>query len=85
MDSARVIGNGATPYSTYPRIGHRDVLTDARVYSSATTANTRTGRHNYRSATAPPEGRYHSVDLYFDSAFTSVVGAEFDFTPAGEV
>ena len=62
------------------RVGVQDSIGGAVTYSSVTTPHTRTGMAAFRS-----EGRYVRIEVTLAGGFTTVLGADIDFTPQGKV
>lgn len=82
VDAVRPLVNGGT---TTVRIGVQDTVSDSVTYSTGTSVNSRSGQAHFRAADNPVEGRYHRVELTVTGDYTTVMGADVDFTPAGRV
>jgi hypothetical protein len=83
VDACRPLTDGGSLSSV--TIGVRDLLSSAVAKATGTAINTRTGASNFRGGANTPEGRYHRAEFIFTGGFTTVSGAEFDFTPTGKV
>ena len=62
------------------RVGSRDDLSTTTSFSTSTSVTARTGYADFRE-----EGRYQRVELTNSDGFTTLVGADIDFEPAGRV
>ena len=62
------------------RVGVQDGLGDTPTWSTVTSPHSRTNMANFRS-----EGRYVRVESTIAGGFTTVWGADVDFTPGGHV
>ena len=62
------------------RAGTREDLSTTISYSSATSLTARTGVADFRK-----EGRYHRTEVTITGGFTTALGADIDFEPAGQV
>lgn len=82
VDSTRVISDGASISSV--RLGTRNLTSDAVTWVTGSSVNTRTGRSHFRGGASPPDGRYHRAEFVFTGDFTTVSGADFDFTITGQ-
>jgi hypothetical protein len=83
VDAVRPLTDGGSLTSI--TVGVRDLLSSAVAEATGTAINTRTGASNFRGGANTPEGRFHRATLVFTGGFTTVSGAEFDFTPTGKV
>jgi hypothetical protein len=77
LNGIRPLVNGGT---VTVRSGVRNDLNTTVSYSTVTSLNSRTGFANMRS-----EGKYHRAEITIADGFTSALGADVDFTPAGKV
>lgn len=62
------------------RVGVQDSISGAVTWSASTSVHSRSGMANFRS-----EGRYLRIEDTITGGFTSFIGADVDFTPAGRV
>jgi hypothetical protein len=86
----RAVVNGCRPITDGGSLGSitigvRDLLSSAVASATGTAINTRTGSSNFRGGANKPEGRFHRAELIFTGGFTTISGAEFDFSPQGRV
>ncbi len=77
ITGVRPIANGGT-YAV--RVGIQDDIDAAVTWSASTSVNTRSNMANFRS-----EGRYVRVETVITGGFTTVMGADVDFSPQGFV
>jgi len=88
VDWTRPLADASAIEANYPLIGFRDIRTASETTATATSANTRTGRHHYRSAAVPPEGRYFTVEVQYGNenaaTFTSIRGIEVEYSTSGD-
>ena len=77
VNGVRPIANGGT-YAV--RVGTLDDIDGTVAWSASTSVNTRSNTANFRA-----EGRYHRVELTVTGGFTTIMGADVDFTPQGKV
>lgn len=81
----RAVINGVRPLvsggsTVTVRVGVQDDIGGSVTYSSAITPHSRTGMAPFRS-----EGRYVRIEVTLAGGFTTVLGADIDFAPAGKV
>ncbi len=77
VHGVRPIANGGT-YSV--RVGTLDDIDGTVSWSAATSVNTRSNMASFRA-----EGRYHRIELTVTGGFTTLLGADIDFTAQGKV
>ena len=77
VNGVRPIANGGT-YAV--RVGTLDDIDGTVAWSASTSVNTRSNTANFRA-----EGRYHRAELTVTGGFTTIMGADVDFTPQGKV
>jgi hypothetical protein len=75
--ATRVLSDGGT---WTVRVGSRDNISDSISWSASSSVNSRSGMHDFRK-----EGRFHRAEYSCSDGFTTVIGADIDFTPAGYV
>jgi len=83
VDGVRPLTDGASLASV--RIGVKSLLSDTINWSTGTSINSRTGMSNFRAGDNVAEGRYHRSEFVFTGGFTTVSGADFEFSAEGGV
>jgi hypothetical protein len=83
VDSVRPITNGGSLSSLSIRV--RDTSDGSESVATGSSVNSRSGKAHFRGGANPPEGRFVKARFVFTGGFTTISGAEFDFTPAGKV
>lgn len=77
VNGVRPIANGGT-YAV--RVGTLDDINGTVSWSASTVVNTRSNMANFRA-----EGRYHRVEITVTGGFTTIMGADIEFTAQGSV
>ena len=77
VNGIRPLVNGGT-YSV--RVGVQDDIGDAVTWSTARSVNSRSKMANFRS-----EGRFIRGEITITGGFTTALGADVEFSPAGQV
>ncbi len=80
----RVVVTGVRPLAIggtqAVRVGTKGILSDSISWTATATPNTRTNLASFRQA-----GRYARVEITVSNGFTTIMGADVDFTPRGNV
>ncbi len=83
-ESGRTVIQGIRPLinggTTTVKVGIQDGLGDSVTWSSSASLNSRTKYANFRS-----EGRYVRAEITITDGFTTVLGADVEYTPSGNV
>lgn len=77
VTGVRPLLNGGTPTV---QVGVQDSVSDTADWSAATSINSRSGAANFRS-----EGRYVRISVTVSDDFNYIMGADVQFSPAGQV